>query len=194
MNISFDPSTTSTAEIKGLIAFLSALLPNSRISVTTEVPAQAQSSHPSANGPVFVPASVDQSAQPTQSDQPSPSPFPSPAEHTRRGRRSKAEIAADETAKAAEASTQTPAVSSAPSPTPTDEAPAQRVTEPSTAPNGAVKPVSADELRSLLNAFIQKHSMEEAIEKLKSFGCNRVTEALGLDPVKLNELAASFNE
>jgi len=34
--------------------------------------------------------------------------------------------------------------------------------------------------------------MDEAIGKLKAFGCNRVTEALNLDPVKLNELAAAL--
>jgi hypothetical protein len=179
VNINFDPSTTSQAEIKGLIAFLSALLPNSQISVTTEVPAQVQASHPSANGPVLVPAPIDQSAQPTQSDQLSPSS--SPTEPTRRGRRSRAEIAADEAAKAASTSA------------PPADTSTQPVAEASIAPNGAVKTVSADELRSLLNAFIQKHSMEEAIKKLESFGCNRVTEALSLDPVKLNELAASLN-
>jgi hypothetical protein len=63
----------------------------------------------------------------------------------------------------------------------------------STAPASAPKPISAEELRSLLNAFISKHSMEEAIEKLRSFGCNRVTEALALEPAKLNELAAVLN-
>jgi hypothetical protein len=55
-----------------------------------------------------------------------------------------------------------------------------------------VRTVSADELRSLLNGYIAKHSMEEAIGQLKAFGCNRVTEALALEPVKLNALAEAL--
>ena len=35
--------------------------------------------------------------------------------------------------------------------------------------------------------------MDEAIKQLKAFNCNRVTEALALDPIKLNELAAALN-
>ena len=64
----------------------------------------------------------------------------------------------------------------------------------STAPAGdPAKPISADDLRSLLNSYIKKHGMDEAIAQLKRFGCNRVTEALALDPVKLNELASALN-
>jgi hypothetical protein len=52
--------------------------------------------------------------------------------------------------------------------------------------------VSADELSALLNGYIAKHSMEEAIGQLKNFGCNRVTEALALEPVKLKALAEAL--
>ena len=53
--------------------------------------------------------------------------------------------------------------------------------------------IDADQLRALLNGYIARHSMEEAIEKLRAFGCNRVTEALALESAKLNELAATLN-
>jgi hypothetical protein len=52
--------------------------------------------------------------------------------------------------------------------------------------------VSADELRGLLNGYIAKHSMEEAIGRLKAFGCNRVTEALALESGALNALAEAL--
>ena len=61
------------------------------------------------------------------------------------------------------------------------------------APAAQAKPISADELRSLFNAYISKNSMEAAIAILQSFNCNRVTEALALEPAKLNELAAKLN-
>lgn len=54
----------------------------------------------------------------------------------------------------------------------------------------AQKPLTAEELRTLLNGYISRHSMEDAIEKLKGYGCNRVSEALTLEPAKLAELAA----
>jgi hypothetical protein len=34
--------------------------------------------------------------------------------------------------------------------------------------------------------------MEDAISQLKAFGCNRVTEALSLEPEKLNQLAEAL--
>jgi hypothetical protein len=44
----------------------------------------------------------------------------------------------------------------------------------------------------LLNGYIAKHSMEEAIGQLKTFGCNRVTEALALKPAMLSALAEAL--
>ena len=55
-----------------------------------------------------------------------------------------------------------------------------------------VGPITADELRALLNGYIARHSMEDAIGQLKTFGCNRVTEALALEPTKLNALAEAL--
>jgi hypothetical protein len=61
------------------------------------------------------------------------------------------------------------------------------------AANGAsAAVVTADELRALLNSYIAKHSMEDAIAILGTFSCNRVTQALALPADKLNELAAAL--
>jgi hypothetical protein len=68
---------------------------------------------------------------------------------------------------------------------------ASGTTQSATATPGTV-PVSADELRALLNGYIAKHSMEEAIGQLQHFGCNRVTEALTLDPIDLAALAGAL--
>jgi hypothetical protein len=57
------------------------------------------------------------------------------------------------------------------------------------ADNATAKTVTADELRSHLNGYIARHSMEEALVQLESFGCRRVSEALNLEPAKLNALA-----
>lgn len=56
-----------------------------------------------------------------------------------------------------------------------------------------VKVLTVDDLRAALNGFISRHSMEEAIEVLKSFGCNRVSEAATLEPAKLAGLAEKLN-
>jgi hypothetical protein len=119
----------------------------------------------------------------------------SATETTTRKRRTKAEMAADAAAAqadrppttgdqlmAAEAARKA-AAEAAQSPT---------TTTTTQAVNGSAK-LSADELRALLNGYIARHSMEEAIEKLRAFGCNRVTEALALESAKLNGLAATLN-
>lgn len=105
---------------------------------------------------------------------------------TTRKRRTKAEIAADEAAAQAKASTgpaEVKQVASEATPAPTA----------TTEPTQTTKPIDADTLRSLLNSHIQKHSMEETIAILQSFGCNRVTEALALEPTKLAELASKLD-
>ncbi|HUD74474.1 MAG TPA: hypothetical protein VMQ76_05325 [Terracidiphilus sp.] len=124
---------------------------------------------------------------------PQPEPSPEPA---RRGRRTKAQIEAD----AAAAANPTQAAAAGAEPQATTESVKTTAADkgsadvsPSGATNGTLKVVSADELRTLLNTYIQKHSMEEAITVLKNFNCNRVTEALSLDPAKLNELAGQLN-
>lgn len=96
-------------------------------------------------------------------------------EPTARKRRTKAEIAADEAAAKQETA---PAAPVEPATSETTPAPAK---------------LTADELRALLNGYIARHSMEEAIEQLQKFGCNRVTEALALDPEKLAALGTALN-
>jgi hypothetical protein len=102
-----------------------------------------------------------------------PTLVPESTPEATRKRRTKAEIAADEAAAKQTAN-------------PTESIESQ--------PTGTAKPttVSADELRTLLNTYIAAHSMEEAIAILQAFGCGRVTEALALEPAKLNELAAKL--
>jgi hypothetical protein len=114
-------------------------------------------------------AATQHGAQPTLA-------APAIEQPAKRHRRTKAEIEADEAAaKQASAVTDVPASTAAPE-TKTVE----------------IEIVDADKLRFLLNGYIAKHSMEEAIGQLQTFGCNRVTEALALDPVKLNDLAGAL--
>lgn len=128
-----------------------------------------QTAQPPVSTPALPPAPGPQLVETTQ---PQTQPEPEPA--ARRGRKPRAEA----------------------TPEPAQEIPSE-ASQPSDveagSPTSAAKTVSADELRALLNNYIQKHSMEDAIAKLRSFGCNRVTEALALGPDKLNELAAALN-
>lgn len=171
MNIQFDTNSTNAVEVRGLIALLSALFPSvnghaqsdAPSTLTERLKASLALEDTQAPGPVLVEPSIQPSAV---------------TEATKRTRRTREQIAADEAAKQA-------AVAE-PHTTPTAEVPTQQV-------NGVLKTISADELRALLNGYIARHSMEEAIDKLKSFGCNRVTEALALESAKLNELAATLN-
>jgi hypothetical protein len=48
-------------------------------------------------------------------------------------------------------------------------------------------------LRALLNDFIQKHSMDEALAVLRSFGCVRLTDAAALPAEKLSALVARIS-
>jgi hypothetical protein len=185
MNFNFDTATLTEIEARGIMALLSILFPPPLLTVTSNLASLA------------APATVTsvEAVQASIESQESPSPIPA-----RRGRRTNAQIAADEAAAKAQGQTQAPS-----DPTPASvgfaqgsaalDAAASGTTESATAASATApaKPISADELRALLNAFISKHSMEEAIEKLRSFGCNRVTEALALEPAKLNELAVVLN-
>jgi phage-related tail fiber protein len=200
MNINFNTNDIGHAEVRGLMALLSALFPNTNIHITGVNAALAQSPIPTTEEQAIagVPIETAQAAAASQPEPPAPqSEQPTVTRH----RRTKAQIAAD-AANAADGGTSTdptPAGSSglaagSDAPYVVASGTAQAATAAtSTAPASALKPISAEELRSLLNAFISKHSMEEAIEKLRSFGCNRVTEALALEPAKLNELAAVLN-
>lgn len=169
MNIQFDTNSTNAVEVRGLIALLSALFPSvnghaqsdAPSTLTERLKASLALEDTQAPGPVLVEPSIQLSAV---------------TEATKRTRRTKEQIAADEAAK------QT-----------SQAAPAAEVPVATQQVNGVLKTISADELRALLNGYIARHSMEEAIDKLKSFGCNRVTEALALESAKLNELAATLN-
>ena len=111
-----------------------------------------------------------------------------PEQPSTRKRRTKEQIAMDEAAKQAPAPTSASVVTAEPSP-----AVESAKTTDASLSAGTTKPITADELRASLNAYIAKHSMEEAIAILKSFGCGRVSEALALDPAKLAELAGQLN-
>ena len=171
MQIHFDTESLHMKEAQGVILLLSALFPTS----DSQQAALQQSA-------------LQQSA-PQQSNTPNPTPVPtsgpalvqdsssSTTEATKRVRRTKAQIEADEAA-----AKQAEAQDAVPNDLQTTTAQTQSV----------VKPIAADELRQLLNLYIAKNSMEEAIAILQSFGCGRVTEALALEPAKLSKLAGQL--
>ena len=188
MQINFDTEQIQKNEAQGIILLLSALFPalnsqpvsNSNPTPTTEeqaifgTPIPAAPSHMAVIGAGMERAEVEAAGLALiQSGASTPSINEPPAKRTRR---TKAEIAADEAAK--QATSAEPASAAAPAPA-TSEAPTK---------------IDADTLRALLNAHIAKHSMEAAIAILQEFGCNRVTEALALDPAKLAELAGRLQE
>ena len=198
MNIQFETSQIGQAEAQGLISLLSSLFPTASVTTTyaakpSNVP-QPSPQPPSPKNekesifgvPVQVETGLPVGAWSTNlAIDPAPArPEPTPIT-SKRTRRTKAEIAADEAAakQAAQAPTGPTTASAAPN------AEVSGTTQSATATTGTV---SADELRALLNGYIAKHSMEEAIGQLKTFGCNRVTEALALEPAKLNALAEAL--
>ena len=172
MNITFDTQHLTPDEALGLIALLETLrgygspVSNSNPTPTTEEQAIFGTPIPAEPSRLAIVGAGMKSTEEV--------PTPSATEPTTRKRRTKAEIAADEAAK------QTPAEPASAA------APAEVPSTPSK--------IDADTLRSLLNAHIAKHSLEEAIAILQAFGCNRVTEALALDPAKLAELAGRLQE
>ena len=198
MNITFDTASLRAIEARAIISLLSSLFPNNSQSQSQPAPFSHPIPTTEEQAIAGVPIETAQAAAASQPESPASQPEqPTVTRH----RRTKAQIAAD-------------AANAAAGGTPTDPTPAgsnglaagsdalaaaasgtaqSATAATSTAPASALKIISAEELRSLLNAFISKHSMEEAIEKLRSFGCNRVTEALALEPAKLNELAAVLN-
>lgn len=174
MNIQFDTKQITPDEALGLIALLETLLP-----VSEQVP--DQSAVVAAPTPTTLHEQLKASVE-----QVSTGPVlvePSAEATTKRTRRTKEQIAADEAARQQQPPTVGDQLAAAE---------AARKAEAAQPVNGATK-IDADQLRALLNGYIARHSMEEAIEKLRAFGCNRVTEALALEAVKLNELAATLN-
>ena len=198
MNIHFDTEALTSREARGLAALLANLFPStSAAPVQSTTAAQPAPSTSQATGidAVIAQDTEDQAMQYDPKAYSEAEPTPATTESTPatteqpapRRRRTKAEMAADEAKRASSADpTQgsgVPAVA------------ASGTTQPAIAtPNTAsAKPVTAEELRALLNGYISRHSMEEAIAKLREFGCNRVTEALALEPEKLNQLVAVLN-
>ena len=207
MNIQFETSQIGQAEAQGLVSLLSSLFPTATAGLvpnglTSQPPAPKNEEESIFGTPIRItPASsVPVQAEPAAPTSPSAPAQPEPTPITsKRTRRTKAQIEADEAAEKGSA------VAAAAQTAPSDPTPASAVqtaaasvtTQSVTAPTATVlapevRTVSADELRSLLNGYIAKHSMEEAIGQLKAFGCNRVTEALALEPVKLKALAEAL--
>ena len=185
MNITFESANIGQKDAHALIAFLTALYP---LPATPSIP----SSLPPAPSAPPVEMQEQNPIPPTP-----PTPIDQPAT---RKRRTKAEIAADEAAAKkmvavpgslnvseagdVEVAAQDPTQPSAAAP-----AEVSATTQPAPAPQTTV---GADELRALLNGYIAKHSMEDAIGKLREFNCNRVTEALSLPADQLSLLAAAL--
>ena len=199
MQISFDTGTIGQAEAQGLVALLSSLFPTSSTQPVTDtltrqtpevVPAPSPRNEqeaifgvPTQSNPIDAPTTGPTLVQPEVSAEP----------NTKRTRRTKAQIEADEAA--AKQNIPTSTVAGIVEPSPAAESAKTTVASPSenSVSAATVKPITADELRALLNAYIAKHSMEEAIAILQKFKCNRVSEALALDPAKLAELAGQLN-
>jgi len=189
MNVTFDTASSTEAEVRGLIALLSALLPPSGPSASSQASVPVSGSQfISSTSTIALAKDQPVSRQDEEAPVNAATELPAESAPAKRGRKPRA--VADAAAASAE-----PAAGAA-------EAPQAGVAQPGSAPVGQViavsngqpnKVVSADDLRALLNGFIARHSMEEAIGKLRAFGCNRVSEALTLEPSKLSELAADLN-
>jgi len=165
MNIQFD-SSISQPEAQGIILLLQSLFPSTAAStpVNSLTPQLSDPPLTLSAGPTLV-----QSEAPA-TDQP------------KRTRRTKAEIAADEAAAKSAADTSLGATQA--------EVTAQR--EAMTTATEA-KPITKEELTALVNGYISRHSMEDAIATLRDFGCSRINEALAMDPAKLADLAGKLN-
>lgn len=203
MNIHIDTSSLSPAQAHGLIALLSTLFPQPG---QTQAHTSSYSSSVLTQMPAIVPDEPAMAAEPAPMQELTPrQPEAQPADQAppqavTRHRRTKAQIAADEAAKPA-GGAENPTQGSA-APDAVASGTTQSVTaETSTAPAASAsqidtpsaKTVTADGLRALLNGYISRHSMDDAIKILKSFNCNRVTEALSLEAAKLHELATVLN-
>lgn len=181
MYVQFETANLGEKDACALINLLSTLFPPNGQPV-----AEQSIASPTLQIPALAPTPARQEVTPAaESAAPEPTAEPTPK---RRGRRPNAEIAAEAAQTSlTQAAAQTAAVAS----TATESA---KTTDAKfSVANGAAKVIGADELRGLLNGFIQKHSMEDAIAKLREFGCNRVTEALTLAPDKLTQLAEALN-
>ena len=182
MNIQFETSQIGQAEAQGLISLLSSLFPTTTSTVRPSNALQPSPQPPSPKNEdeaIFgVPVQAEPAAPTAAHTQPEPT-----SESPKRTRRTKAEMEAAANAK--------PQASPA-DPTPASAVQTAEVSVTTQSATASKSTVSADELRGLLNGYIAKHSMEEAIGRLKAFGCNRVTEALALESGALNALVEAL--
>lgn len=186
MLIKFDTSYAEPEEVQGLIALLQTLLP---IYGQNKASAPRHLAVPQQSTPDTQPAAPDAQPQPdspTSSASTGPTLVDAPTDQPRRTRRTKAQIEADEAAKSQSASTPAP-VATGFQPDLTN-APVGVIESAST----LIKPIDKETLTVLVNGFIARHSMEEALAILDDFECQRISEALALDPAKLNALAEKF--
>ena len=175
MIIQFDENVTQP-QAQGIILLLQSLYPT----LNNSQPVNSLALRPSDTTPA-------EQTNPVQATTSGPTLVPSDSEAPRRTRRTKAQIEADEAAAKAQATTLAgPGPVSAPTLQTAIESTAEPVPTPS-------KPVTGDDLRTLLNAFIAKHSMEDALALLQEFKCNRVSEALSLEPATLAKLVEKLN-
>jgi hypothetical protein len=179
MNIQFETSQIGQTEAQGLILLLSSLFPTATAGLVpnglTLQPPAPENEEEAIFG---VPIQAEPAAPTAAHAQPEPT-----SESPKRTRRTKAEMEAAANAK--------PQASPA-DPTPASAVQTAEVSVTTQSATASKSTVSADELRGLLNGYIAKHSMEEAIGRLKAFGCNRVTEALALESGALNALAEAL--
>ena len=216
MNIQIDTQHLTPNEALGLISFLEALLPTGEefpVSPVSQPSAPSPANEEQAIFGVPIPVAAH-TLRIVEADPPTPAPTPI-SEPTKRTRRTRAEIAADEAAAklapvkgslnvseagdvelaapapSVQAIPADPTTASAVQPAAASGTTQSAIAPPATAP-ATNKPIDAETLRSLLNGYIARHSMEDAIGQLKAFGCNRVTEALSLEPEKLNQLAEAL--
>ena len=181
MNIQFETSQINQREARGLILYLSSLFPTVTAGLVpnglTFQPQPPSPSPKTEEEAIFgVPVQAEPAAPTAAHTQPEPT-----SESPKRTRRTKAEMEAAAKSQAAPVD-----------PTPASAVQTAEVSVTTQSATASKSTVSADELRGLLNDHIAKHSMEEAIGRLKAFGCNRVTEALALAPGALNALAEAL--
>ena len=211
MHINFDTSSTSESEVRGFIALLNALLPNGQAKQTQQLqpaplvpPPTSHTFHSPLPELVPTPRNEEQAifgvpvtgnlpGTSEAAQEPAVSPAtteqPAVAGQPKRHRRTKAEMEADAAAATQQAAQTLPPIMAA-----VAVAAAAGARQPAAQPATSThEPPSADDLRALLNGYITRHSMEDAIGVLRSFACNRVTEALALPPETLIQLAASLN-
>ena len=64
---------------------------------------------------------------------------------------------------------------------------------PNTPAPTVAEPVTKDQLKAIIQGYLTRHTEEEAVAILRSFGCGLVSEAMALPADKLIELVSKFN-